>query len=69
METPQVAAISMSKQSMLTAEQRDAIKTVTDSDPIEQDPWDKDVKSTGFHVTTSVLSILGSLLVALYINH
>jgi len=70
METPQVAAISMSKRSLLSTDQRSAIQSVTDTDPIEDDPWQsKAVQSDAYHVTVSLLSMMGLLVTAMYINY
>ncbi|KAK3739422.1 hypothetical protein QZH41_004663 [Actinostola sp. cb2023] len=70
METPQVAAISMSKRSLLSTDQRSAIQSVTDTDPIEDDPWQSEaVQSDAYHVTVSLLSMMGLLVTAMYINY
>ena len=42
MLTPQVQAISSAKRESLSVAQREAIKSVIDSDPDEEDPWGPD---------------------------
>ena len=42
MQAPQVQAISSAKKESLSMTQQDAIKSVTDSDPDEEDPWGPD---------------------------
>ena len=42
MLTPQVQAISSAKRETLTMAQQDAIKSVIDNDPDEEDPWGPD---------------------------
>lgn len=42
MQAPQVQAISSAKKESLSMAQQDAIKSVTDSDPDEEDPWGPD---------------------------
>ena len=42
MQAPQVQAISSAKKESLSMAQQDAIKSVIDSDPDEEDPWGPD---------------------------
>lgn len=42
MLTPQVQTISLAKRDSLTMAQQDAIKSVIDRDPDEEDPWGPD---------------------------
>ena len=42
MLTPQVQAISSAKRDSLSVEQQEAIKSVIERDPYEQDPWGPD---------------------------
>ena len=64
MQTPQVQSISLAKRESLTMAQQDAIKSVIDNDPDEEDPWspdedddDDDDDCSGTPPTTKIISL------------